>query len=151
MIYREGSVADVPAIADRRAADPEWGPADPRIASYLEGTHHPQHALPPRVLFLASEGESVVGYVSGHLTRRHDCDGELQDLWVAPEHRRRGVASGLFRLLARWFVERDATLVCVDVLPDNLVARSFYMRHGAVELNPHWLVWRDIRAALADG
>jgi hypothetical protein len=36
--------------------------------------------------------------------------------------------------------------VCVDVEPENRVARAFYSRHGAVPLNPHWLVWDDIRS-----
>jgi ribosomal protein S18 acetylase RimI-like enzyme len=150
VIFREAYVADVDAVASSRAADTEWGPADPRTASYLAGEHHPQGALPPRVMFVALEGDSVVGYVAGHLTRRYECQGELQYLWVAPEHRRGGVATRLCRLLAQWFVEQEATLVCVDVLPDNLAARSFYRRNGAEELNPHWLVWRDIDSAFEE-
>ena len=151
LIYREAAVADVPAIGRSRAADPEWGPADPRTAAYLAGTHHPQRALPPRVAFVALKGNLVVGYIAGHLTQRYDCDGELQYLWVAPDHRRGGVATRLLRLLARWFVEHEARRICVDVTPDNARARSFYTRHGAEELNPHWLVWNDIAAALAEG
>lgn len=150
LTYREATVSDVPAIERGRAADLEWGPADPRTASYLEGKHHPQRALPTRVAFVALDGHAVVGYIAGHLTQRYDCDGELQYLWVAVDHRRGGVATSLFRLLARWFVDQRATRVCVDVLPDNSVARSFYARHGATELNPYWLVWSDIAVGLVD-
>lgn len=146
--YREATAADVPNIARSRASDPEWGPADPRTASYLEGKHHPQRALPARVAYLALQGDEVVGYIAGHLTQRYDCDGELQYLWVAINHRRAGIATQLLRLLAQWFKERAAVRVCVDVSPDNSSARSFYAHFGAVELNPHWLVWYDIRGLL---
>lgn len=142
--YRRANIDDVPAILRSRLADPDWGPADPRTASYLQGTHHPQRALHPRALFVALQMQTVVGYIAGHQTERYACDGELQYLWVAIQHRRRGVASKLFELLVRWFKDQGASRICVDVLPDNLAARSFYSRHGAVELNPHWLIWNDI-------
>lgn len=147
--YRQATAADIAALIQSRAADLEWGPADPRTGSYLEGLHHPGGALPPRVIYLASEGSSVVGYIGGHLTTRFECDGELQYLWVAPNERRGGVASGLLRSLAGWFTEHGAARICVDVLPDNQRARSFYSRYGAVELNPHWLVWDDIGRSVA--
>jgi ribosomal protein S18 acetylase RimI-like enzyme len=143
--YRPASAAEVPAIVAARAADAAWGPADPRTALYLAGEHHPGGALARRVLLAAWAGETAVGYIAGHLTRRHDCDGELQYLWVAPDHRRSGVASRLLQMLARWFDEHDAARVCVDVEPDNAVARSFYRRHGAEDLDTHWLVWQDIK------
>jgi ribosomal protein S18 acetylase RimI-like enzyme len=147
LTYRAATLDDVPAIMRGRAADPEWGPADPRTGAYLEGAHHPQQALAPRVAFAAFDGDAVVGYVTGHLTRRYECDGELQTIWVAPDHRRCGVATMLLALLARWFVEHDARRVCVDVEPDNAVARAFYTRHGAETLNRHWLVWPDFATA----
>ena len=150
LTFREATVADVPSLMRSRAADPEWGPADPRTALYLEGKHHPQYALPPRSVFAAWKGEFVVGYIAGHLTERFNCQGELQYLWVAIDHRRSGVANRLFQLQALWFVEQNAFRVCVDVLPDNAQARSFYLRNGAEELNPNWLVWNDISDSLAD-
>jgi GNAT superfamily N-acetyltransferase len=132
-----------------RERDPERGPADPRMALYLEGKHHPQRALPPRIGFVALDGDGLVGYIAGHRTRRYECDGELQYLYVAPPYRRSGVASALLRLLAEWFVAQGARIVCVDVAEDSPAARPFYVRHGAVELNRHWLVWRDIGSVLA--
>lgn len=142
---REATPSDVAAIMRARAADAEWGPADPRTGAYLEGIHHPQQALAPRIALIALDGEDVVGYIAGHLTRRYGCDGEVQYLWVAIERRSHGIATHLLRRLAKWFADRSASRICVDVLPDNARARSFYMRLGATELNPHWLVWEDIR------
>ncbi len=114
------------------------------MARYLRREHHPQKALMSRVIYLAETAEGPVGYIGGHLTERYGCDGELQYLYVAPSHRRTGVASQLLRALVPWFRERGASRVCVDVEPENHGARSFYAYHGAVPLNPHWMVWDDI-------
>jgi GNAT superfamily N-acetyltransferase len=118
------------------------------MGRYLAREHHPQHALAPRVLWMAEQGNAPIGYAAGHLTRRFDCDGELQWIYVTAAHRRRGVASALLRRLAAWFAERGARRVCVDVGDDD--ARPFYRRHGAVDLNRHWMVWEDI-GRLAEG
>jgi GNAT superfamily N-acetyltransferase len=109
---------------------------------YLAGEHHPQQALLPRVMWMAAEREAPIGYAAGHLTRRFGCDGELQWIYVVPEHRRSQIASALLRLMAEWFLEHGARRICVDVGDD--AARPFYRRHGAVDLNRHWMVWNDI-------
>jgi ribosomal protein S18 acetylase RimI-like enzyme len=116
------------------------------MSRYLAGEHHPQQALPPRTMWIATEAGEPVGYVAGHLTRRFGCDGELQWIYVVPEHRGGEVAPELLRLLAAWFVERRALRVCVNVGDER--ARKFYRRHGAEELNEHWLVWSDVGASL---
>ncbi len=68
--YREAAVADVPAIHISRGADPEWGPADRRTAAYLEGTHHPQHALAARVAFVALRRRHPSSAISRAISRR---------------------------------------------------------------------------------
>jgi GNAT superfamily N-acetyltransferase len=147
--YRQADKSDVPAMA-RIREEGGWeggAPAD-RMTAYLDGRHHPQHALVPRIIYVAHEGDAPVGYIAGHLTRRYACDGELEWLYVVPERRRSAVASELLRLLATWFAGQKASRICVDVEPSNTVARHFYAWHGASELNPHWLVWSDIRTVL---
>ncbi len=47
-----------------------------RMALYLAGQHHPQHALAPRVIYVAEQGDSLIGFIAGHRTRRFGCDGE---------------------------------------------------------------------------
>lgn len=113
---------------------------------YLAGEHHPQQALLPRVMWMAAEAKSPIGYVAGHLTRRFGCNGELQWIYVVADHRRGRVALELLRLLAVWFVEHEALRVCVDVGDEH--ARQFYKRHGAEDLSKHWLIWKDISAVL---
>jgi GNAT superfamily N-acetyltransferase len=118
------------------------------MARYLDGEHHPRQALLPRVIWVASDGDSLVGYAAGHLTRRHQCDGELQWIYVLPERRRAGIASELLRRLAGWFVEQRAVRVCVNVDPTNATALRFYARHDVGTMNDHWRVWEDISAVL---
>ena len=69
-LYQEATSADVPAMARCRAADPDAGPADERMAGYLDGVHHPRQALPPRTAFIAVSRGEVVGYIAGHATTR---------------------------------------------------------------------------------
>ena len=149
--YREATSADVPSMEESRAGDVAAGPPDPRMARYLDGEHHPSQALRPRGAFVAVADGDVVGYIGGHLTRRYDCDGELQYLYVSPSYRRAGVATGLLDRLARWFERNQARRVCVDVVPENSAARSFYSQHGAQPLAEYWMVWDDIRSAIDGG
>jgi ribosomal protein S18 acetylase RimI-like enzyme len=144
--YRRAVDADVPAMARIRAAD--WETKEywiRRIRGYTNCELHPRQALPPRIIYVATEADLVLGLIAGHLTRRYECDGELEWIDVIPERRRTGVASELLRNLAAWFAEQKAHRVCVDVDPANKIARSFYGRHGAQKLSDHWLVWNDIR------
>lgn len=153
--YRPANPADVPELARIRAA--VWETEEywrHRIDGYLDGVMNPQQALSPRAIFVATiypagKSESPIGFVAGHLTRRHSCDGELQWIDVVESYRGHGIASALLRQMAAWFLDQNAKRICVDVAPQNLVARSLYAQHGATELNKHWMVWEDIRAALA--
>lgn len=147
VIYRQATLDDVPAMADIRAGD--WGTVEhwtDSIRSYLAGERHPREAKKPRVAYVAVHDDLIVGLVAGHLTRRFQCDGELEWISVRPEYRRHGVSGRLLRLLAQWFAEQNAARVCVDVVPTNEAARRFYSRNGAVDLKPSWMVWDDIRS-----
>ncbi len=146
--YRQATRADATAMAQCRLTDPAAGAADSRTAAYLEGTHHPQQALLPRVAYLALADHVVVGYIAGHRTHRFGCDGELQYLFVTPDHRNLGIATALLRLLAGWFQRQDITKVCVNVDADSPQAKPFYAGQGAVALNTHWCVWEDIGTVL---
>ena len=119
------------------------------MTRYLAGQHHPVEALGPRVAYVAEEGDGMVGYIAGHLTRRFGCDGELQWIVVDPERRGRGTADALLRRLAGWFVAEGARRVCVDVLPSNRRARRFYARHGARPVDDRWMEWADIGVVLS--
>ena len=139
--FREGKAIDVPAMERCRANDGDAGPADRRMAAYLDGQHHPQHALAPRMAVVALAEEQVIGYIAGHATTRHGCSGEVQYLYVAPDYRRSGVARRLLASLADWFCIRDIHRVCVNA---DAGAVPFYVALGARPLNEHWYVWEEI-------
>lgn len=147
LLYREATKQDIPFLAAIRAKDWEseeyW---NKRISDYLDGASNPQHALKPRMIYVVSENDKIVGFAAGHLTRRYGCDGEVEWIDVIEEYRRNGIASELARRLAKWFVEQKAHNICID--PGNEDARQFYRKNGAEALNEHWMVWRDIRTIL---
>jgi GNAT superfamily N-acetyltransferase len=147
--YRQAQREDIPRMAAIWAIEGnEGGTSEERMTAYFDGQHHPQHALAPRVIYVAHEGEAMIGYIAGHLTRRFACDGELEWLYVAPQRRRSGIASGLMPCLAAWFKQQKASRVCVNVARSNAAAHSFYARHGAEPMNQYWLVWSDFAASV---
>ena len=146
--YREATIADVPAMALCRATDAVAGPADDRMVAYFEGRHHPHQALAARIGYVAVADSVVIGYIAGHETRRLDCKGEVQYLYVTPEYRRQGVGTTLLEHLAQWFRVRGAATVCVNVNIDSPPAAPFYLSCGALPINAHWYFWPDISAVL---
>jgi len=139
------ALTDIPPLARIRAA--EWGSEEywiNRITGYLDGTHNPQKALEPRVIFVALEDSVPIGFIAGHLTTRFGCDAELEWINIVAERRGSEAAYELFRLLKDWFVEKNALRVCVNCDKENKRAYDFYTRQGARPLNDHWLVWDHI-------
>ena len=145
---RSASVDEIASLVAMRAPDEEAGPADARMARYLAGDHHPGFALAERTILLAELDGVPIGYIGGHRTTRHGCDGELQYLYVVPAHRRSGVATTMIEALAGWFERHDVRRVCVDVVPENDRARAFYGGHGAEPFDTHWMIWEDLPASL---
>ena len=130
-------------------ADPANPVADSRMAGYFAHQHHPQQALSARIGYVALINDAIVGYIAGHRTTRHGCAGEVQYLFVAPQYRRRGIATALLRLLAKWFYSQTAAKVCVALADDSpMEAKPFYESVGAAPLKPYWYAWEDIAAVL---
>jgi GNAT superfamily N-acetyltransferase len=142
--FRIATSADASPMAACRLTDPTAGAADSRMAAYLDGQHHPQQALLSREGYVALIGERIVGYIAGHQTTRYGCEGEVQYLFVAPEHRRRGIATVLLRLMAAWFQQAGVRNVCVCIDADSPSAKPFYEAAGATPIEKLWYVWNDI-------
>jgi GNAT superfamily N-acetyltransferase len=149
VLYRQAQKSDISHMARIWGLEKgEGGTSEERMTAYFDGQLHPQQALPPRVIFVACEGDAVIGYIAGHLTRRFACDGELEWLYVIPERRRTGVASGLMPCLAGWFKQQSAAKVCVNVARTNTAAIQFYAKHGAAPMKLGWMVWADFAKAI---
>jgi GNAT superfamily N-acetyltransferase len=72
----------------------------------------------------------------------------LEDLYVQPEYRRRGIGKAFFHHLARIAVERNCGRFEWSVLNWNEPALKFYRRLGAVAMSD-WTVQRVTGEALA--
>ncbi len=95
---------------------------------------------------MAIKDDAIIGFIAGHLTKRFECDGELEWIDVLSQGRRKGIASELVLELADWFKKQNAFKICVD--PGNEIARKFYFKNGAEKLNEHWMFWNNISLLL---
>lgn len=142
--YREATTQDISSLAKIRGtnleAEEHWSNY---ISSYMSGHQNPQQALTPRIIYVAVTDGIIIGFIAGHLTRRFNCEGELQWINIIENYRGHGIASELVRLLSRWFIDQHSYKICVD--PGNDLARQFYKKNGARNLNDHWMFWSDIR------
>jgi GNAT superfamily N-acetyltransferase len=149
VIIHRATEADVPAMAELRERSGWPGGASATwMAHYLKGEHHPREALALRIAFVAADGQDVVGYIFGHLTRRLDCQGELQWFLVDPAARGGPTATQLWSHLRDWFLAQGACRICVNVEVSNLPACRFYARMGAAELGSQWMIWSDLATQL---
>ena len=61
------------------------------------------------------------------------CDGDwagITDVWVAPEHRRRGLGVVVLDAMISWAAERGATSAYLQVRADNTPALALYATMG---------------------
>ena len=77
-------------------------------------------------------GGAVVAYRTPDV---HMLDGRtdlavLWDLRVEPDHRRRGIGSGLFQQVVEWAVRRDCTQLKIETQNVNVAACRFYAAQG---------------------
>jgi ribosomal protein S18 acetylase RimI-like enzyme len=81
-----------------------------------------------KVLFVAEDGDSVLGVVGGF--GRLDNEVQLISLWVDPRARGRGAARALIRAVAGWAQDRDAGRVVLFVQEANAPGRALYANAG---------------------
>ena len=76
---------------------------------------------------IAEERGRIVGVVVAD-------DDWIEDLWVARDHRRRGVGSQLLTAGERQIAARGYAVAHLRVVADNQRARRFYAAHGWTEI-----------------
>jgi GNAT superfamily N-acetyltransferase len=93
----------------------------------------------PYVAFLAEEGGASIGFVDARV--RNYAEGApnlraayVEDLWVAPERRGRGVAGQLLAAVEGWAREEGLDWLGSDTWPDNEASIRFHARHGFAEV-----------------
>jgi GNAT superfamily N-acetyltransferase len=119
-----------------------------RWRAYLTAGSRAQMARGDGFALIAEDGGVPVAFAAYHHTRRHGADAELESLYVLKEAQRKGIGSALIRAVASRLVAEGDHSMCVGYDPRNPYKR-FYLKHGALEINPHWAMWRNL-AILAD-
>src|SRR3954452_3670601 len=128
-----------PAVVHRAADLFDSSPSPEATERFLANpTHH--------LLFAFDGGERAVGMISGVEMTHPDKGTEMfiYELGVAPEARRRGVATELVRALAGVARESGCYGMWVGTESDNGAAQATYRKAGAAEEAPFVLLNWDL-------
>lgn len=112
---------------------------------YLEGTHTPRFGKPPRVAYLAFEGEVPVGSVACHHSSKQGCESELQSMHVHYRYQGKGIGATLLSLVVDWLVGTDIKSMMVNIHSDNPY-QQFYQKYGGVRAASSRYEWHDLDA-----
>lgn len=123
-----GALGGLVAALNREQGDPDDRLTTARIEQDLIGSSS-------AVVMVAEASDGVlVGYVTGHSTYETayaESGIYVGDLYVAPGHRRRGVARALLAALARQGHATGARHLWLTARPGNTAAHAFYRRLGS--------------------
>jgi GNAT superfamily N-acetyltransferase len=152
MTIRPAERADVPVIAGLirglasfEKLEAEVTMTEDRLAANLFGPHHYAETL------IAEQDGAAVGFAlffHNFSTFLAQPGIYLEDLFVIPEKRGRGVGRALLKELARLAVERGCGRLEWSVLDWNREAIAFYERLGA-QPNSEWTIYRLTGEALS--
>jgi GNAT superfamily N-acetyltransferase len=150
---RPATVADVPAIADLIRGLARYEKLEPEVTMTEELLE--KNLFGPRRFaetLLAEHNGQPIGFALffHNFSTFLALPGiYLEDLFVVPEHRGRGVGRALLKELARIAVERGCGRLEWSVLDWNRDAIGFYERLGA-KPNSEWTVYRLSGEALSE-
>lgn len=88
-----------------------------------------RESLLDRVTFVAFDGPQPVALASG-IAGEHPGAAELISMWVAPTHRRQGVAERLAREVVKWARTEGYDELTLSVVDDNAPALALYQTLG---------------------
>ena len=88
------------------------------------------------LVLLATSHQKEIGQCICTITP--DDHGEVDSLYVMPEHRGRGVATGMMTVALDWLRRRPLKSIALDVLSGNDPAIRFYERFGFKDAN-RWM------------
>ncbi|XP_013195778.1 thialysine N-epsilon-acetyltransferase [Amyelois transitella] len=159
LTIRDAAKEDMSAVADmiQELADFEKMPEGPKL-SVKELETHGFESNPPafrcKVAETTSGQKSIIGYAL-YFPTYSTWEGRsmmLEDLYVRPTARKKGVGKKLFNSVAKEAIKTGSSRLDFHVLEWN-PARSFYDGRGAVDLtsSEHWCYYRlsgaELRAA----
>jgi ribosomal protein S18 acetylase RimI-like enzyme len=91
-------------------------------------------------LFVAAAGERTVGFISGELRQGSPTFlpktwASVDDVFVEPEYRNRGMGRALLQSVQAWALERGADGISLQVAAANARGRKFYEDLGFREIS----------------
>jgi GNAT superfamily N-acetyltransferase len=91
-------------------------------------------------LFVAAAGDRTVGFISGELRQGSPTFlprtwASVDDVFVEPEYRNRGMGSALLQSVRDWAQERGADGISLQVAAANARGRKFYEDLGFREIS----------------
>ena len=133
MIYRRANKNDIPAVSKFLATLYEM--------SYEEVVEENKEFFEDdtQAFFLALDGEMPIGAAQGSIRTEYVNGtnggkvGYLEAIFVSSEYRRRGVATGLVKLVEEWARENECEEMASDCLLDNVDSYNFHTRIGFAE------------------
>jgi ribosomal protein S18 acetylase RimI-like enzyme len=99
-------------------------------------------------LFLAAAGDRAVGFISGELRQGSPTFlpktwASVDDVFVEPAHRNRGVGRALLQSVQSWAQERGADGISLQVAAANARGRKFYEDLGFREISVYQVLEFD--------
>ena len=112
MIVRRAELSDIPAVAALERAEFPDGADEGMLARLWE--------TDGGVILAAEEGNDLLGYVWARFVLD---EGDIGNVAVAPDSRRRGIGAALLKVLF-------ADVLQLEVRESNLAARRLYEKNG---------------------
>lgn len=132
MIVRPASEPDLPALERLWLAFEHEVPTPAHtVVDHDQERREIAEIVASGLAFVGEHDDEAVGFVLARTTGR--TLGRLTDLYVAPEHRRRGAAAALTAAAVAALRERGAEHVDLEVMASNADARAVYQHWGFQE------------------
>ncbi|HEX6513215.1 MAG TPA: GNAT family N-acetyltransferase [Chloroflexota bacterium] len=143
MNVRAGTLDDIPAVLPLVAKTVAFhDKLDPARFAAVPGAHLRYEAWIRRgidsglsAFFVAEEGGTLIGFILGQVQDEYGMYqlgryGMLHDLWVEPEHRRKGAGRGLVQAALERFRQAGVGQARLDTAAGNLAAQQLFAACG---------------------